>query len=54
MKTKLFNVTNEEFYKFFVQDEYIDYKYLGDNTYQVFFYDKLGNLIACHIYKVEE
>lgn len=53
MKTKLFNVTKEEF-NILAKDTNVDFEYLGNNIYQVFFNDNLGNLIACHIYKVEE
>lgn len=51
MKTKLFEVTKEEF-DILNSDENMGFDYLGDNIYQVFFTDKLGNTIAIHIYKV--
>lgn len=50
MKTKLFNITQEEL-KILCNpyNKNIDYEYIDDSYYQFYFYDRLGNLIAIHI-----
>ena len=53
MRTKTFNITKEELRLLCnPYDKNIDYEYIDSSYYQLYFYDRLGNLIAIHKYKV--